>query len=130
MWVALSDLVGSVICQWQSVVLVLVSMYKYLQAYSSYLILYTRSLSVQAQYSKLFPISSSFRYNGSLVTWTVVCLIAAKFKPLILLRYPDSHYTYYTIRKFSFVGYLTTLLITRLYGVECRKGLMMNDELE
>jgi hypothetical protein len=38
--------------------------------------IYTRPLSVQAQYS-------SFRYNGSLVTWTVVCL-TAKFKPLIL----------------------------------------------
>jgi hypothetical protein len=32
---------------------------------------------------RLCPISSSFRYNGRLVTWTVVCLTAAKFKPLI-----------------------------------------------
>jgi hypothetical protein len=44
---------------------------------------YTGPLSVQAQYSRLCPISSSFRYNGSLVTWTVVCLTADKFKPLI-----------------------------------------------
>jgi hypothetical protein len=39
-------------------------------------------LSLQAQYSRLYPISSSFRYNGSLVTWTAVCLTAAKFEPL------------------------------------------------
>jgi hypothetical protein len=68
-------------------VIVLVSIYKYLQVYTSYVILCTictRSLSVQAQYSKLCTISSSFRYNGSLVIWTVVCLTAAKFKLLIL----------------------------------------------
>jgi hypothetical protein len=62
-------------------------MYKYLQVYAYYLILctiYTRPLSVQAQYSKLCPISSSFRYNGSLVTWKVVCLTAAKIQPLII----------------------------------------------
>jgi hypothetical protein len=41
-------------------------------------------LSVQAQYSRLCSISSSIRYNGSLVTWTVVCLTAANFKPLLL----------------------------------------------
>jgi hypothetical protein len=41
-------------------------------------------MSVQAQSSRLYPISSSFRYNGSLVTWTVVCLTAANFKPLIV----------------------------------------------
>jgi hypothetical protein len=45
--------------------------------------IYTRPLSVRAQYSRLCPISGSFRYNGSLVTWTVVCLTAAKFKPLV-----------------------------------------------
>jgi hypothetical protein len=36
--------------------------------------IYTRPLSVRAQYSRLCPISGSFRYNGSLVTWTVVYL--------------------------------------------------------
>jgi hypothetical protein len=46
--------------------------------------IYTGPLSVQDQYSRLFPISSSFRYNGSVITWTVVCLTADKFKPLIL----------------------------------------------
>jgi hypothetical protein len=30
--------------------------------------IYTGPLSIQAQYSRLCPISSSFRYNGSLVT--------------------------------------------------------------
>jgi hypothetical protein len=53
------------------------SMYSYLYL-SSYLMfvytIYTRPLSVQAQYSRLCPIPSCFRYNGSLVTWTVVCL--------------------------------------------------------
>jgi hypothetical protein len=46
--------------------------------------IYTGPRSVQAQYSRLCPISSSFHYNDSLVTWTVVCLTATKFKPLIL----------------------------------------------
>jgi hypothetical protein len=45
--------------------------------------IFPRPLSVQAQYSRLCPISSSFRYNGSLVTWTAVWLTAAKFKPLV-----------------------------------------------
>jgi hypothetical protein len=45
--------------------------------------LHTRPLSVQAQYSRLCPISSNSCYNGSIITWTVVCLIAAKFNPLI-----------------------------------------------
>lgn len=44
----------------------------------------TGPLSVLDQYSKLCPISSSFKYNGSLVTWTVVCLTATKFKHFIL----------------------------------------------
>jgi hypothetical protein len=47
--------------------------------------IYTGPLSVKAQYSRLCPVSSSFRYNGSLFTWTVVCLTAAKFKPRIIL---------------------------------------------
>jgi hypothetical protein len=46
--------------------------------------IYTGPLSVQAQYCRLRLISSSFRCNGSLVTWTTVCLTAAKFKPLII----------------------------------------------
>jgi hypothetical protein len=46
--------------------------------------IYTGPLSVQAQYSRFCPIFSSFRYNDSLVTWTAVCLTAAKFKPLII----------------------------------------------
>jgi hypothetical protein len=44
---------------------------------------YTGPLSVQAQYSRSCSIISSPWYNSSLVTWTVVCLTAAKFKPLI-----------------------------------------------
>jgi hypothetical protein len=44
---------------------------------------YTRPLSVQAQYSRSCPIISSSCYNSILFTWTVVCLTAAKFKPLI-----------------------------------------------
>jgi hypothetical protein len=39
--------------------------------------------SVQAQHSRFCAISSSFCYD-SLVTWTVICLTTAKFKPLIL----------------------------------------------
>jgi hypothetical protein len=32
---------------------------------------------------QIMPISNSFSYNSSLVTWTVICLTAAKFKPLL-----------------------------------------------
>jgi hypothetical protein len=46
--------------------------------------IYTGPLSVQAQYSRFCPISSTFRYSGSLFTSTVACLTAAKFKPLTL----------------------------------------------
>jgi hypothetical protein len=42
---------------------------------------YTRPLSVQAQYSRSCPIINCSCYNGSLLTSTVVCLTAAKFKP-------------------------------------------------
>jgi hypothetical protein len=48
---------------------------------------YTRPLSVQAQHSRSCPIISCSCYNGNLVTWTVVCLTATKFKPLILLNW-------------------------------------------
>jgi hypothetical protein len=44
-------------------------MYNYLQGYTYYLILYTiytSPLSVQAQYSRLCPISSGVRYNGKI----------------------------------------------------------------
>jgi hypothetical protein len=40
-------------------------------------------LSVQAPYTKSYPIINCSCYNGSLFTWTVVCLTAAKFKSLI-----------------------------------------------
>jgi hypothetical protein len=56
---------------------------------------YTGPLSVQAQYSRLCPISSSFRYNGSLVTWTVVCLTTATFKPLILTTWIQEPTVFY-----------------------------------
>jgi hypothetical protein len=42
----------------------------------------TRPLSVQVQYSRFI---SSSCYISSLLTWTVVCLTAAKFKPHIFL---------------------------------------------
>jgi hypothetical protein len=45
--------------------------------------IYTRPLSVQVQYSRSCPVFSSSCYNGSLVTWAVVCLTTIKFKPLI-----------------------------------------------
>jgi hypothetical protein len=44
---------------------------------------YTRPLYVRAQYSRKCPIISSSCYNSSLVTWMVVCLTAAMFKPLV-----------------------------------------------
>jgi hypothetical protein len=48
-------------------------------------IIYKRPLSVQAQQSRSCHILSSSCYNSSLVIWTVVCLTAAKFKPLAFL---------------------------------------------
>jgi hypothetical protein len=91
---------GSVICQY---VKLFVSIYTVVTNSTC-----TRPLSVQAQYNRLCPIYSSYhrslkvavqgpalwptlihtyihsyRYYGSLVTWTVVCLTAAKFKRLI-----------------------------------------------
>jgi hypothetical protein len=45
--------------------------------------MYKNSLSVQALNSRVCLIVSSSRYNGNFVNWTVVCLTAAKFKPLI-----------------------------------------------
>jgi hypothetical protein len=48
---------------------------------------YTRPLSVQAQYSRSCPIIRSSCNNSSLVTWTIVCFTAAKFKPLIFLNW-------------------------------------------
>jgi hypothetical protein len=51
---------------------------------------YTRPLSVEVQYSRSYVIISSSRYNSNLVTLTVVCLTAAKFKPL---KFPVSDFT-------------------------------------
>jgi hypothetical protein len=76
---------GSVVCESQSAVLRQLSLCTVI--YILYVLhdntIYTWPLSVRVQYSRLCPISGSFRYNGSLVTWTVVCLTAAKFKPLV-----------------------------------------------
>jgi hypothetical protein len=81
---------GPVVCQTQSAVISPLSVCTYNLHFTSYYMYvyttYTRPLSVQAQYSRSYPIISSSRYNSSLVTWTVVCLTAAKFKPLILLK--------------------------------------------
>jgi hypothetical protein len=43
--------------------------------------IYTRLLSVQAENSRSCSFLSSLGYNGSLVTWMVICLTTAKFKP-------------------------------------------------
>jgi hypothetical protein len=51
--------------------------------------IYTRPLSVQAQYSRSCPIICSLRYNSSLNTWTVLHLTATKFTPLIFLYFPQ-----------------------------------------
>jgi hypothetical protein len=41
---------------------------------------YTRPLPVQAQYSRSYPVISSFCYNSNLVTWTVICLTALTWR--------------------------------------------------
>jgi hypothetical protein len=53
-------------------------------------ITYTRPLSVQTQYSRSCPILSSSCYNGSLVTWMVICLTTTKLKARI---FPVSGFT-------------------------------------
>jgi hypothetical protein len=53
-------------------------------------ITYARPLSVQDQYRRSCPTFSSSCYNGSLVTWTIVCLTVAKFKPLIFPKFYKS----------------------------------------
>jgi hypothetical protein len=62
---------------WKNNIFTFYMFHMFLNAYT----IYTRPLSVQAQCSRVCPISSSFHDNGNLVTWTVVCLTAAKFKP-------------------------------------------------
>jgi hypothetical protein len=52
-------------------------MYKYIYT------IYTRPRLVQTEYSRSCPTICCSCYNGSLGTWTVVCLTATKFKPLI-----------------------------------------------
>jgi hypothetical protein len=42
-------------------------------------------MSVQAENSRLCSFLNSLGYNGSVVIWTVVCLTATKFKPLVFL---------------------------------------------
>jgi hypothetical protein len=45
---------------------------------------YTRPLSAQGQCSRSCHIICSLYYNSSLDTGMVICLTAAKFKPLVL----------------------------------------------
>jgi hypothetical protein len=77
---------ASVVCQSQSAVISLLSL---CAIYILHVIkcMYIQHIQVlyqgQGQYSRSCPINSSSCYNGSLVTWTVVSLTAAKFKPLI-----------------------------------------------
>jgi hypothetical protein len=69
---------GSVVCHSQSLSqLPLIYIHKTtynVQEFNNLYTIFTRPLSVQAQYGRLCPITSSFCYNGSLVTWTIVCL--------------------------------------------------------
>jgi hypothetical protein len=69
--------------------------------------IYTRPLSVQAENSRSCPILCSSSYNGSLVTWTVVRLTAAKFKPLVFLPQKIELFIKYT-------AFPTTLYTCRL----------------
>jgi hypothetical protein len=91
---------------------------------STWITLYTKPLSVQAQYRRSRPIFNSFFYNGSLVT--VVCLPAAKFYPLILyFLYRGSPCR--MLRTFAFSWFCVTsacwlhIHIFFLYNHECMK---------
>jgi hypothetical protein len=53
------------------------------RVYTRTIYIYIRPQSVQVQYSRSCTIISCSCYNDRLVTWTVVFLTAAKFKPLI-----------------------------------------------
>jgi hypothetical protein len=78
---------------------------------------YTRPLSVQAQYSRSYPIGSTC-YNSSLVTWTVVCLTAAKFKPLVfpVSRFALSNVANICIFMILYDFYSVLLNRTRFYN--------------
>jgi hypothetical protein len=81
--------------------------------------IYTGPLSVQAQYIRLCPISSSFRCNGSLVTWTVVCLTVAKLEhqftsPLLILPLRTDRTENIVLNNFSIVAWVSAAAETCL----------------
>jgi hypothetical protein len=79
-------------------------------------------LSVQTQYSRFWTISNSFRYD-SLVTWTVVCLTAAKFKPLILscLFQTNSPRYMFPVRSAQ-ETFLHYWVFSRCWGTRCQQS--------
>jgi hypothetical protein len=89
-------------------------------------ITYTEPLSVQAQYSRLCPIISSSCYNIILVTWTVVCLTTAKFKPsyvscvVVRLVRCCEHFRYH-----HFIWLLLVACIILLYNHICTSVLKL-----
>jgi hypothetical protein len=86
-WGALSDERSGLSFVSQSLEVGHLSVYTYNQNIynlsNTWYAIFTKPLSVQAQYSRLCPISSSFCYNGSLVTWTVVCRSQVKVVKVI-----------------------------------------------
>jgi hypothetical protein len=78
-------------------------------------ITYTGPLSVQAQYSRSCSIIRSFCFNSSLVTWTVVCMTAAKFKPLIfpvsLFWYDSVLYYLYSLEGKSIENTVSSIVV-------------------
>jgi glucose-6-phosphate-specific signal transduction histidine kinase len=69
-----------------SVFFILLSLYRviYMSVYGENMHNRYRPLSIQALWSRLCLILLSLCYDSCLVTWTVVSLTAAKFKPVIL----------------------------------------------
>jgi hypothetical protein len=83
---------------------------------------YTGPLSVQAQYNRSCPIISSSCYNSSLVTWKVLWVTAAKFKPLsfsVRLTYNQIFITVTQLR----ICWYGALSLTR--GQVCRLLLLL-----
>jgi hypothetical protein len=79
----------------------------------------SRHLSVQDQYRRLWSCPSSSCYNGSPVTWTVVCLTTAKFMTLI---FSASGFVLPDVNCHGFVWRVLVASIILLYNHICTEA--------
>jgi hypothetical protein len=92
MWGALSEERSGVSFARQSAVFIRLSVctqvfiFYMINVWSRVYTIYTRPLSVQAQYSNLCPTNSNSRWHDSLDAWTVLRVTAAEFKPFVFKK--------------------------------------------